>query len=81
MKYILIIFTFFLFSCTKQKQHCYSLSEFFNSDPIELKNVESIELKDVSCNVYTMNVKYYDGKRERIYMDYWHRIIKKISGQ
>lgn len=78
MKYLLI-FLFFC-SCTKTDYIiCHSVEDFYNTKPIDVKKVFTSGFKEVSCNLYAIDIVYYDGTKETIFMDYDHRIIKKVG--
>jgi len=61
----------------KQNDRCHTVFEFHDTNPIDVKKVFTASFKEVSCNLYSIEIVHYNGKSEIIYMDYYHQVVQK----
>lgn len=78
----IIIASFALLSigCTKQNiEICHSVNDFYATNPIDVKKVFTASFKEVDCNLYVIDITHYNNSKEKIYMDFNHKIVQKIE--
>ena len=63
----------------KQIDRCHTVFEFHDTKPIDVKKVFTASFKEVDCNLYVIDITHYNNSKERIYMDFNHKIVQKIE--
>jgi hypothetical protein len=77
-KLIILFAIALMLGCQKTElEICHNTDEFYATNPIPMDSVFTLGFTVVGCNVYRMDVTYYSGRFERIFMNYNHQVIRE----